>query len=106
MTNLEVIYPEDGVILIPSTVMIIDEQFSRNVNADAAEAVARWFLSPDGQQMILKGSMHSVLKDMADIPYHSVSTDELIKKDIGVNWERAYHDREKIKETWTTKITQ
>lgn len=106
VTNLEVIYPEDGVVLIPSTVMIVAEDFSKNVNTDAAEAVARWFLTPDGQQMILKGYMHSVLKDMSDIPYHSVSTDELIRTDIGVNWEKAYHDREQIKQTWTSKITQ
>ena len=106
VTNLEVIYPEDGVILIPSTVMIVAEEFSKNVNTDAAETVAQWFLSPEGQQMILKGYMHSVLKDMTDVPYHSVSTDELIQKDIGVNWDKAYHDREQIKETWTTKITQ
>ena len=106
VTNLEVIYPEDGVILIPSTVMIVAEEFSKNVNTDAAEAVAQWFLSPEGQRMILKGYMHSVLKDMDEVPYHSVSTDELIQKDIGVNWERAFHDREQIKETWTTRITQ
>ena len=56
--------------------------------------------------MILKGYMHSVLKGMVDVPYHSVSTDELIQKDIGVNWDRAFHDREQIKETWTTRITQ
>ena len=106
VTNLEVIYPEDGVILIPSTVMIVAEEYSKNVNPDAAEAVAQWFLSPEGQQMILKGYMHSVLKGMTDVPYHSVSTDELIEKDIGVNWERAFRDREQIKETWTNKITQ
>ena len=106
VTNLEVIYPEDGVILIPSTVMIVAEEFSKNVNPDAAEAVAQWFLSEDGQQMILKGYMHSVLKGMADVPYHSVSTDDLIKKDLGVNWDRAYHDREKILAAWTDKVTQ
>ena len=106
VTNLEVIYPEDGVILIPSTVMIVAEEFSKNVNTDAAEAVAQWFLTKEGQEMIIKGYMHSVLKDMTEVPYHSVSTDELIQKDIGVDWEKAYHDREQIKETWTTKITQ
>ena len=106
VANIKVIYPEDGVILIPSTVMIVAEEFSKNVNPDAAEAVAQWFLSEDGQQMILKGYMHSVLKGMADVPYHSVSTDDLIKKDLGVNWDRAYHDREKILAAWTDKVTQ
>ena len=106
VTNLKVIYPEDGTVLIPSTVMIVAEELSKNVNADAAEAVARWFLTPAGQEAVLKGYMHSVLKNTSEIPYDSVSTDELITKDIGVNWERAYHDREKIKNLWTEKVTQ
>ena len=86
--------------------MIVAEELSKNVNTEAAEAVARWFLTPEGQQAVLKGYMHSVLKDMTEVPYQSVSTDELIEKDLGVNWERAYRDREAIKSLWTEKVTQ
>ena len=43
---------------------------------------------------------------MTDVPYQSISTDDLIKKDIGVDWNRAYHDREQILATWTDKVTQ
>ncbi len=106
VTNLEVIYPEDGVILIPSTVMIVAEEYSRNVNTDAAEAVARFFLTEEGQQLILKGYMHSVLAGSSDIPAGSVSTDELIGRDMGVDWDRAYHSREDIRNLWTLKVTQ
>ena len=106
VTNLQVIYPEDGVILIPSTVMIVAEEKSKNVNTEAAEAVARWFLTPEGQDAVLKGYMHSVLKEVTEVPYESISTDELIGRDIGVNWERAYRDREKIRNLWTEKVTQ
>ena len=106
VTNLEVIYPEDGVVLIPSTVMIVNEDLSKNVNTEAAEAVAKWFLSPEGQEMIIKGYMHSVLKDMTDIPYKSVDTNELIKQDIGVDWVKAYQEREAINKLWTEKVTQ
>ena len=106
VTNLKVIYPEDGVILIPSTVMIVAEEKSKNVNTEAAEAVARWFLTPEGQDAVLKGYMHSVLKEVTEVPYESISTDELIGRDIGVNWERAYRDREKIRNLWTEKVTQ
>ena len=106
VTNLEVIYPEDGVVLIPSTVMIVAEEFSKNVNTEAAEAVAQWFLSPEGQEMIIKGWMHSVLAGETKVPYHSISTDDLIQKDIGVDWEKAYHDRESITNLWTVKVTQ
>ncbi len=106
VTNLEVIYPEDGVILIPSTVMIVDEAYSKNVNVEAAEAVAQYFLTDEGQQLILKGFMHSVLADMKDVPYLSIDTNELIKKDIGVDWEKAYRNREEINNLWSVKVTQ
>ena len=106
VTNLEVIYPEDGVVLIPSTVMIVDEAYSKNVNVEAAEAVAQWFLTDAGQQLILKGFMHSVLADMKDVPYLSIDTNELIKKDIGVDWEKAYRNREEINNLWSVKVTQ
>ncbi len=106
VTNLEIIYPEDGVILIPSTVMIVAEEYSKNVNTEAAEAVARWLLSPEGQALIVKGWMHSVLAGTELIPYKSVNTDELIRKDLGVDWERAYREREEINNMWTVKVTQ
>ncbi len=106
VTNLKVIYPEDGVVLIPSTVMIVKEEFSRNVNTDAAEAVARWMLSEEGQKMVLKGYMHSVLKDQTEVPEGSVDTNELIAVDLGVDWLYAYQNREQIQQLWTEKVTQ
>ncbi|MBR2697589.1 MAG: extracellular solute-binding protein, partial [Clostridia bacterium] len=106
VSNIEVIYPEDGVVLIPSTVMIVAEEYSKNVNTEAAEAVAQWLLTEDAQRLIMKGYMHSVLKDMADYPAHSVDTDGLIAKDLGVDWEYAYKNREAINNLWTEKVTQ
>ncbi len=104
--NLKVIYPEDGVILIPSTVMIVKEELSKNVNIEAAEAVAQWFLTEEGQELILKGYMHSVLKDMTAVPYGSVDTNGLIDKDLGVDWDYAYHSRNDINSLWSRKVTQ
>ena len=104
--NLQVIYPEDGVILIPSTVMIVAEEYSKNVNTEAAEAVAQWFLTEEGQKLIMKGFMHSVLAGETEVPYHSISTEDLIKMDLGVDWEKAYHEREAINDLWTEKVTQ
>ena len=104
--NLQIIYPDDGVILIPSTVMIVDETYSKNVNTEAAEAVAQWFLSKEGQELILKGFMHSVLKDIGQIPAGSVDTGSLVEKDMGVDWDKAYHEREAINNLWTEKVTQ
>ncbi len=105
-TNLEIIYPEDGVILIPSTVMIVAEEYSLNCNTEAAEAVARFFLTPEGQSMIMKGWMHSVLAGSDACPEGSVPTGSLVEKDMGVDWDKAYRSREAIRELWTVKVTQ
>jgi DNA-binding NarL/FixJ family response regulator len=67
VTNLEVIYPEDGVVLIPSTVMIVEDSYSKNVNTEAAEAVAQWFLSEEGQELIVKGYINKEIADRLNI---------------------------------------
>ena len=104
-SKIEVIYPDDGVILIPSTVMTIAEEKSANANLEACEAITNWLLSEDGQQYILKGYMHGVLKDMTDVPYDSIDTNELIAKDIGVDWERCYHERDEIRTKFQESVT-
>ena len=105
ITNLEVIYPEDGVVLIPSTVMTVAEDHSANVNTEACEALEQWLLSEEAQKLILQGYMHSVFAGMEEIPYGSVDTDGLIAKDLGVDWENAYRNREEINTLWTEKVT-
>lgn len=101
ITDLSCLYPEDGVILIPSTVMTVDQEHSHSKNVKICEEVEKWFLSEAAQKLILKGYMHSVFRDMQEIPYGSVSTEELIGKDMGVNWEAVYHGREDINLLWT-----
>ena len=105
ITNLKCIYPEDGVVLIPSTVMTVAEEHSKNVNTEACEAVEEWLLSEEAQKLILEGFMHSVFKNMEEIPYGSVDTEWLIEKDLGVDWENAYHNREEINKAWTETVT-
>ena len=103
--NLQVIYPEDGVVLIPSTVMIVAEEYSKNVNIEGAEAVAKWMLTEEAQEIIMKAYMHSVLASETKYPAHSIDTNELIKMDMGVDWDKAYHEREAINNLWTEKVT-
>ena len=102
---ITVIYPEDGVILVPSTVMTIAENKSANANIEACEALTRWLLSEQGQQCIVSGYMHSVRKGMTEYPYDSVDTDSLIQKDMGVNWERCYQDRDEIRSKFQEAVT-
>lgn len=105
VTNLKCIYPEDGVILIPSTVMTVAEEHSANVNIEACEAVEKWLLSEEAQKLILQGYMHSTFAGMKDFPHNSVDTDSLITKDFGVDWDNAYRNREAINKLWTEKVT-
>ena len=105
ITNLKCIYPEDGVVLIPSTVMTVAEEHSKNVNVEACEAVEKWLLTEEAQKLILQGYMHSVFAGMKEIPYESVDTDSLIEKDLGVDWENAFQNREAINTAWTEIVT-
>ena len=105
ITNLKCIYPDDGVVLIPSTVMTVAEDHSKNVNIEACEAVEKWLLSEPAQKLILQGYMHSVFAGMKEIPYESVDTDGLIEKDLGVDWENAFRNREAINTAWTEIVT-
>jgi iron(III) transport system substrate-binding protein len=86
--------------------MIVAEEFSKNVNTEAAEAVASWLLTEEAQRVIMQGYMHSVLKGMAENPAGSVDTEQLIGKDLGVNWEKAYRERQEILKTWAEKVTR
>lgn len=104
-SKIEVIYPEDGVILVPSTVMTVAEERSANANIEACEAITGWLLSEEGQKYIIDAYMHGVLKGMTEVPYDSISTDDLISMDIGVDWERCYHDREEIRTKFQEAVT-
>ncbi|GHU71942.1 iron(III)-binding protein [Clostridia bacterium] len=105
-SEIAVIYPTDGNILIPSTVMTIAEEFAPNKNIAASEAVTDWLLSEAGQQFVLDGWMHSVLSSVSDVPYDSTDTDELIKTDIGVDWVRCYTQRDEIRKEFEERVTR
>lgn len=104
-SKLACIYPEDGNILIPSTVMTVAEDKSANVNIEACEAITDWLLSEAGQKFVVAGYMHSVLKSFPEIPYDSVDTDGLIEKDMGVDWVRCYTQREEIRTKFQEAVT-
>ena len=104
-SKLEVIYPDDGVILIPSTVMTVAEAKSANANIEACEAVTKWLLSEPGQEIIVSAYMHGVLKGMDGEPYDSISTDDLIAKDMKVDWVRCYQQRDEIRTKFQESVT-
>ncbi len=104
-SQIACIYPTDGVILIPSTVMTVAEDRSANMNIEACQAITDWLLSEEGQKMVLEGYMHSVLAGMTEFPYDSVDTDSLIEKDMGVDWVRCYTQREEIRTQFQENVT-
>lgn len=104
-SKIECIYPEDGVILIPSTVMTVAEDRSANMNIEACEAITDFLLSDKGQEFMVAGYMHSVEKGFAQVPYDSVDTDGLIEKDMGVDWVRCYTQRDEIRTKFQEAVT-
>ena len=104
-SKIACIYPDDGVILIPSTVMTVAEDRSANLNIEACEAITDYLLSEEGQKFMVEGYMHSVLKGFSEVPFDSVDTDGLIEKDMGVDWVRCYTMRDEIRTKFQEAVT-
>ncbi len=102
---LEVIYPDDGSIPVPSPIMIVDEAHCANKNIAAAEAVEEFFLSPAGQQLIINGWMYGVRNDMDEHPYDSVTLSKLLENTITVDWEKCFKQREEIRTMFQNNVT-
>ena len=104
-SSLEVIYPDDGCIPIPSTIMIVDEAHCANNNIAAAEAVEEFFLSPAGQKLVVNGWMYAVRSDVAEYPYDAVPLSDMLKNTIPVDWEKCYKQRDEIRTMFQNNVT-
>ncbi|MDR1302368.1 MAG: ABC transporter substrate-binding protein [Treponema sp.] len=96
-SKVEVIYPQDGTIIVPSTIMTINETWSANRNTAAAEAITDWFLSEEGQANIVAGWMHTVRKNSPLLPYHAIPTSQIKAVSMPVDWVTCYRYREEIR---------
>ncbi len=104
-SSLTCLYPEDGVVLIPSTVMTVKENKSANANIEACQALTDWLLSEPGQKAIIAGYMHGVLTSIDDTPVGSIALDKLISNNIPVDWERCYKERDEIRARFQEAVT-
>ena len=104
-TPLEIIYPTDGTIIIPSPIMIINEKWSANKNIRAAETILDWFLGEEGQSAIVDGWMHSVRINFSKIPFDSIPTSRIQANSIPVIWENNYRERDDIQARFEQYIT-
>ena len=97
---------ENSKLEVPSTIMTVKEEMSPNKNIKAAEALTDWFLSPAGQEAIVDGWMHSVLKNPAKAPFDAKATAEILAAAMPINWDKTYHDRDKLREIFEKYITK
>lgn len=102
---LEVIYPTDGTLNIPSTIMTINDEWNANQNTDVCAEITDWFLSEEGQKSIVDGWMHSVRSDYPEPPYDAITTAEILENIIPIDWVRCYKDREDIRTIFQEHVT-
>jgi len=96
-SKLEVIYPTDGTIVIPSTIMSINDKWNANKNLKTAEMVTNFFLGTEGQDAIVAGWMHSVRTNFPKLPYDAIPTTQIRANSMPVNWVNVYKQREEIR---------
>ncbi|MBQ7677392.1 MAG: ABC transporter substrate-binding protein, partial [Lachnospiraceae bacterium] len=104
-SSLEVIYPDDGSVLVPSPIMIIDGEHSANNNIAAAEAVEDYYLSKEGQEQIIKGWMNTARSDVESYPYDGKPVMELVENAIPVDWVKCYKERDAIRTMFQEYVT-
>jgi iron(III) transport system substrate-binding protein len=104
-SKLEVIYPADGAVIIPSTIMTIADSWSAHNNTRAAEIITDWFLGPAGQNAIVAGWMHSVRNDFNKIPYDSIPTSQIQTNSMPLDWENCFRQREEIQARFEEFVT-
>jgi iron(III) transport system substrate-binding protein len=104
-SKLEIIYPDDGTVVIPSTIMIVKNQWSANSNIPAAEAITDWFLSTQGQNAIVAAWMHSVRTDFPKQPNGAMSTAEIMANHTPVNWHNCFRYKEEIQANFEEHVT-
>lgn len=96
---VKVVYPEDGTVVIPSPVAIMNS----SQNKEAAQAVMNWWLSKEGQQAIVKGWMHSVRDDL-EPPKGAPALKTFLDKAFKPDWDKLSKNAEAIKDTFRAKI--
>lgn len=96
---VKVIYPEDGVVMVPSPIGIM----KTTQNSAGAKAMVDWWLSKEGQKSIVSGWMHSVRADM-EPPVGAPPLKEFASKAVPVNWGKLATEKEQIKEEFRTRV--
>jgi len=105
-SKLEVIYPTDGTIVVPSPIMTINDQWNANKNTKAAELITDWFLAPEGQDAIVDAWMHSARLNFNKLPFDAIPTRQIRDNSMPVNWENCFRQREELRTKFEEKVTK
>ena len=98
---LKVVYPGDGVIVVPSPIAIM----STTKNPDGAKAIVDWWLSKEGQQAVVKGWMHSVRADV-EPPTGAPALKTFIDKAVKIDWQKLADNNAQIKEQFRMRVME
>lgn len=98
---VKVVYPADGTIIIPSPVAI----FNTSKNQEASKVVLDWLLSQQGQQVIVKGWMHSV-RDDVEPPKGAPALKTFAEKAFKPDWGKLSKNNETIKEAFRARVLE
>ena len=98
---LKVVYPEDGVVIIPSPIAI----FNTTKNPDGAKAMVDWWLSKEGQQAVVEGWMHSVRGDVQP-PKGAPELKSFSDKAVKVDWQKLADNKAEIKEEFRVRVME
>ena len=98
---LKVVYPGDGVIVVPSPIAIM----STTKNPDGAKAVVDWWLSKEGQQAVVKGWMHSVRADV-EPPKGAPALKTFIDNAVKIDWQKLADNNAQIKEQFRMRVME
>ena len=98
---LKVVYPEDGVVIIPSPIAI----FNTTKNADGAKAMVDWWLSKEGQQAVVQGWMHSVRGDV-EPPKGAPALKTFSENAVPVDWQKLADNKAEIKEEFRVRVME
>jgi len=97
LSRLSLIYPDDGIIVIPTVIMTISDRWSANRNLKAAGTITDWFLSTDAQNYIVGNWMHSSRADFPKLPYDSIITANILERAIPINWQNNFRQKAEIR---------
>jgi len=80
---VEIVYPEDGVAVLPSPIGII----KTTANPDAAKAMVDWWFTQEGQAVMAAGFMHPVRSDVAP-PQGALPINDFLERQIPIDWQK------------------